>query len=45
MQVITLLDTLCREHGCTLVVATHDVNIAVVAQPRLRMIDGRLQEA
>jgi putative ABC transport system ATP-binding protein len=45
MQVITLLDTLCREHGCTLVVVTHDVTIAVVAQRRLRMIDGCLQEA
>ncbi len=41
-QVITLLDTLCREHGCTLVVVTHDANIAAMADRRLHMIDGRL---
>ncbi len=43
MQVITLLDNLCREHGCTLVVVTHDANIAALANRRIRMVDGQLQ--
>lgn len=41
-QVITLLDTLCREHGCTLVVVTHDAAIAAVADFTVTMMDGRL---
>ena len=45
MQVITLLDTLCREHGCTLVVVTHDAAIAAVADRVVNMKDGRLIEA
>jgi predicted ABC-type transport system involved in lysophospholipase L1 biosynthesis ATPase subunit len=44
-QVITLLDTLCREHGCTLVVVTHDANIAAMAGRTLHMIDGCLKVA
>ena len=44
-QVITLLDTLCRKHGCTLVVVTHDVNIAAMADRTLSMIDGCLEVA
>jgi putative ABC transport system ATP-binding protein len=41
-QVITLLDMLCREHGCTLVVVTHDAAIAAVADRTVQMMDGRL---
>lgn len=42
-QVMLLLDSLCREHGHTLVVVTHDANIAAMADRRLHMIDGRLE--
>jgi putative ABC transport system ATP-binding protein len=44
-QVMTLLDTLCQEHGCTLVVVTHDANIAAIAGRTLHMIDGCLEVA
>ena len=44
-QIMNLLDTLCREHGCTLVVVTHDTNIATLANRTIRMVDGRLEEA
>jgi putative ABC transport system ATP-binding protein len=44
-QVITQLDTLCREYGCTLVVVTHDARIAEMADRRLYMIDGCLDVA
>jgi len=44
MQIIKQLDTLCREHGCTLVVVTHDMHIAEVADRQLRMVDGQLEE-
>jgi putative ABC transport system ATP-binding protein len=44
MQIVDQLDALCREHSCTLVVVTHDANIAAVADRRLRMIDGLLEE-
>src|SRR5262249_35001684 len=44
-QVITQLDTLCREHGCTLVVVTHDAKIAEMADRILYMIDGCLDVA
>jgi predicted ABC-type transport system involved in lysophospholipase L1 biosynthesis ATPase subunit len=43
-QVMTLLNTLCREHGCTLVVVTHDTNIAALAHRTVHMIDGRLDD-
>lgn len=43
-QVMTLLNTLCLEHGCTLVVVTHDTNIAALANRTIRMIDGRLDD-
>lgn len=43
-HVITLLDTLCQEHGCTLVVVTHDAAIAAVANRTVTMMDGRLVE-
>lgn len=42
-QVMNLLDTLCREHGCTLVVVTHDKEVAAMADRRLRMVDGCLE--
>lgn len=44
LQVMGLLDRLCREHGCTLVVVTHDANIAALANRTVRMIDGHLEE-
>ena len=44
LQVIRLLDMLCREHGCTLVVVTHDTHIATFADRRLKMVDGHLEE-
>jgi putative ABC transport system ATP-binding protein len=41
-QVITLLDMLCQEHGCTLIVVTHDAAIAAVADRTVKMMDGHL---
>ena len=43
MQVITLLDNLCRDHARTLVTVTHDANIAALASRRMRMVDGQLE--
>lgn len=43
MQVITLLDNLCREHNHTLVTVTHDATIAALANRRMRMVDGQLE--
>ena len=43
MHIMTLLDRLCREHGCTLVVVTHDANMAALAERQLRMVDGKLE--
>ena len=43
-QIMNLLDTLCREHGCTLVVVTHDANIAALADRTIRMVDGHLED-
>jgi len=40
---MTLLDTLCREHGCTLVVVTHDDRVSAMADRTLHMIDGCLE--
>src|SRR5437660_716565 len=45
MQVIALLDNLCREQGRTLVVVTHDANIAALASRRMRMVKGRLEDS
>lgn len=42
-QVMTLLDTLCRVHGCTLVVVTHDERVSAMADRTLHMIDGCLE--
>ncbi len=43
-QVMTLLNALCQEHSCTLVVVTHDANIAAMADRTLRMVDGYLDQ-
>ncbi|MDQ6659747.1 MAG: ATP-binding cassette domain-containing protein, partial [Chloroflexota bacterium] len=43
LQIMILLNTLCCEHGCTLVVVTHDAAIAQMADRRVRMIDGCLE--
>ncbi len=40
LHIMTLLDNLRRDHGCTLVVVTHDINMAALADWQLRMIDG-----
>jgi putative ABC transport system ATP-binding protein len=45
LQVMNLLGNLCREHGCTLVVVTHDANIAALAGRTLRMANGRLHSS
>lgn len=44
MQIIKLLNKLSQEHGCTLVVVTHDANIAAQANRRVRMVDGQLED-
>ena len=44
-QVMALLDSLCREHGCTLVVVTHDERVSAMADRTLLMIDGCLEAA
>jgi len=43
MQVITLLDNLCRDYARTLVTVTHDTNIAALASRTMRMVDGQLE--
>ncbi len=45
LQIINLLNALCREHGCTLVVVTHDPTIAALADRRVRMTDGHVENA
>ena len=45
LHIMSLLDTLRREHGCTLVVVTHDGNIAALADRQLQMIDGCMKDA
>jgi putative ABC transport system ATP-binding protein len=44
LHIMTLLDNLRREHGCTLVVVTHDTNMAALAGRQLRMIDGCIED-
>jgi putative ABC transport system ATP-binding protein len=41
-MVMELLFTLQREHGTTLVLVTHDQQLAARCQRRLTMTDGRL---
>ena len=43
-HIMTLLDNLRREHGCTLVVVTHDTNMATLADRQLHMIDGCIED-
>ena len=43
VQVMHLLDRLCREHGNTLIVVTHDEKIASFANRRLKMVGGLLE--
>jgi len=43
LQIMTLLDKLRQEHGCTLVVVTHDPTIAGLAGRIIRMSDGRVE--
>jgi putative ABC transport system ATP-binding protein len=45
LQVMNLLGNLCREYSCTLVVVTHDANIAALAGRTLRMANGRLHSS
>ena len=42
-QVMKLLHRLCQEHHCTLVVVTHDPQVAEQADRSLHMQDGRFQ--
>jgi putative ABC transport system ATP-binding protein len=43
-HIMTLLDNLRREHGCTLVVVTHDTHMAALADRQLHMIDGCIDD-
>lgn len=42
MQVMALLDALCREHSCALVIVTHDSKVAKLADRQLCLNDGLL---
>lgn len=44
LHILTLLDNLRRQYGCTLVVVTHDVKMAALADRQLRMIDGCIED-
>jgi putative ABC transport system ATP-binding protein len=44
LHIMTLLENLRREHGCTLVVVTHDSNMAALADRQLHMIDGCIED-
>jgi putative ABC transport system ATP-binding protein len=44
-EIIDLLERLAREHGSTIIVATHDSSLAARAPHRLGMRDGKLQNA
>ena len=41
-QVMSLLQTLAREHGSTIIIVTHDNRILDVADRILNMVDGRI---
>ena len=43
-RVVALLERLPADHGCTLVIVTHDPAIAARAGRTLRLIDGGLHE-
>ena len=42
-DVMTLLQTLTREHGCTVLMVTHDNRILDVANRIINLVDGRLE--
>jgi putative ABC transport system ATP-binding protein len=44
-EIIDLLERLARDHGSTIIVATHDSSLAARAPHRLAMRDGKLQNA
>jgi len=44
LHIMALLENLRREHGCTLVVVTHDSNMAALADRQLHMIDGCIED-
>ena len=44
LHIMTLLENLRREHGCTLVVVTHDSNMAALADRQLHIIDGCIED-
>ena len=43
LQVIDLLRSIQREQGVTLVLVTHDADIARAADRTIRMLDGRIE--
>jgi putative ABC transport system ATP-binding protein len=43
-EVVALLSKVCRERGVTVIVATHDVNIANLADRVIHIRDGRIEE-
>ena len=43
-RVVALLERLPADHGCTLVIVTHDPAIAARAARSLQLVDGRLVE-
>ncbi|MBA2625312.1 MAG: ATP-binding cassette domain-containing protein, partial [Acidimicrobiia bacterium] len=43
--VLELLRSLPPEHGCTLVIVTHDRSVAAQSSRTLALADGRLHEA
>ena len=44
LHIMSLLDSLRREHGCTLIVVTHDSKLAALAERQLHMIDGHIED-
>ncbi len=44
-EIVRLLAELNREHGVTMVIATHDPGVAAHCERTLMMLDGRLDEA
>jgi putative ABC transport system ATP-binding protein len=42
-EIMTLLSTLNKEHGITIVVVTHEENIARYAGRHIRFRDGRIE--
>ena len=42
MEVLRLMQTIVREQGQTLVMVTHDNNLASYADRRIRIVDGKI---